>query len=687
MKFFLFTHLAADGIRRNGALYLPYCLMSSVMIMMFYILNYLQNAPWLDSVRGGNTIAPFLGFGVIVIVIFSVVLLFYANTFITRRRLREMGLYHVLGMGKADLIQLMLWENVFTTVASLAGGLLLGVVLSKAAEVFLQRLVKVSFDFSLMADHKVILQTLLVYVIVFIVLMGINFIRLAKSNPMELLKADKTGDKPPRGNALFALLGILILAGAYAIAISLKNPVDAALWFFVAVIMVIIATYLLFVSGSVVLCRILKKNKKYYYHPKHFVAVSQMVYRMKRNGAGLASICILATMVLVTTASTCSLYIGEEDCVRVQYPQEIKITARYNYSDYNIDTELLHTSLPKVREAADTYCPERTNGFEQFQTYSCITDGVFYIDSTHIEQAPKEDDRYLYFIPTETYNQMTEENRVLADDECMVLYQPNTGEERRIGTAFTISGGKPMQIKDTLPYTVIDKNIKNQYDGFIRVIMVVMNDVMDYLIPVYEANMQNGDNSSVLLYSYAFDMEGTDDEKLAVNNRIAQALYEKQEMLLGQDTDYDGSFYYTTRCRAEAASSFYTDYAILFFLGILLSIVFLVGAVLIIYYKQYSEGLEDRARFTIMQKVGMTDKEIRSTVNTQVFIVFLSPLLLAGVHLTFAFPFIWKILQVFNFFNLPLIIGTTVISFAVYGVFYGIVYNMTAKVYYHLIRR
>ena len=328
-KIDFYPRLAWDGIRKNKRLYLPYILTCAGMVMMFYIIHHLAAMPALDGMAGGSATKLTLGFGVWVIAVFALIFLTYTNSFLMRRRQKEFGLYNILGMGKKNLGMVYIWETVIVFVISMISGLVCGIGLSKMAELGLVRMLygEITYDFTI--SSEVILDTFLVFGVIFVFLFLKGMLTLWRLNAVSLLKSENTGEKPPRANYLLGLGGILILAAAYYIAVSIQSPLLALSWFIIAVIMVIIATYLLFVAGSVMMCRILQKNQKYYYQKNHFVAVSSMVYRMKRNGAGLASICILSTMVLVMMLGAGSLYFGAEDSLKTRYPREISVSVDF----------------------------------------------------------------------------------------------------------------------------------------------------------------------------------------------------------------------------------------------------------------------------------------------------------------------------------------------------------------------
>lgn len=349
MKRGFYPKLAMTGIARNRKTYIPYILTCTGMIMMFYIVSFLSRSDTVAAMLGGDTMQGILSLGSGVIFIFALIFLFYTNSFLIRRRKKEFGLYNILGMGKRNLAGILVWESVIIAALSYLGGLFCGILFSKLAELVMTRLLHGSVSLGFSVDWSAILRTLGLFAIIHCLILLNALRQIHVSNPVELLRSEAVGEKPPKSNWLLALLGVLILGGAYYLALTIEDPVAALVTFFLAVVMVIVATYLLFIAGSVVLCRLLQKSKRYYYKTNHFVSVSSMVYRMKRNGAGLASICILSTMVLVMISSTMCLYIGTEDTLRAQYPRNIIVETD------SLDTayiDAVHGAVEEVLERA-----------------------------------------------------------------------------------------------------------------------------------------------------------------------------------------------------------------------------------------------------------------------------------------------------------------------------------------------
>lgn len=538
----LYTRLAWDGIRKNGRLYLPYILTCVGMVTMYYMMSELCDSDLLRYMKGGGASHIILGLGSWVIAVFSALFLYYTYSFLIRRRQKEFGLYHVLGLGKRHIALLCVIETAMTAVIALAAGLAIGVGLSFAVELGLRSTMETEMAFTFSVNRSVVLQTVLVYLAIFALTLLSTLVKVGRGTAMSLLRSESYGEKPPKGNLFVTILGAVLLAAAYVMAVSIQEPLKALALFFVAVILVILATYLLFIAGSVALCRMLQKNRDYYYQPRHFVSVSSMAYRMKRNGAGLASICVLATMVLVMLSSSACLYFGAEDSLNATYPNELELT-------------------------------------------------------------------------------------VWAEDDAALS---------RLEKALTEAGA---------PYGV----------------------------NVWEKGTVTRDGE--IIWSAAFDTGLPQEQQLALSRDIGEAL---------RSTGEAWGYSYTSR--AEAADDFYGTYGSLFFIGIVLSVMFVCAAVLIIYYKQLCEGYEDQPRFAIMQKVGMTAADIRRSVNSQLLTVFFLPLAGAALHMAFAFPMIRRMLLIFELHNTGLFVATVLISFAVLAAVYTLVYKATSNAYYRIVR-
>ena len=409
MRHNIYPRLAWTGIRKNGRLYLPYILTCAGMVMMFYIVSFLASSEYLGSCRGGDMIQQLLSLGCGVIGVFAVIFLFYTNSFLMRRRKKEFGLYNILGMGKWNIARVLLWETLMIAGISLGAGGFGGILFSKLAELCIVNILKADAVFTMAVDTGGLGKTVVLFGIIFVLILANALRQLHFANPIELLHSENTGERPPRANWLFAVAGAALLAGAYYLAVTLEDPLEVVLLFFVAVVMVIIATYLLFISGSVTICRCLQKNKRYYYRTNHFVSVSSMVYRMRRNGAGLASICILCTMVLVMVSSTVCLYIGAEDSLHTRYPRQLNMTARTREAEM-----LSGGESKKLRELSEQVLSQYGRTAENVLDYriagmtACEQDGVFRTEDPGVYafRGNYRDVWQIYIVPLEDYNRL-----------------------------------------------------------------------------------------------------------------------------------------------------------------------------------------------------------------------------------------------------------------------------------------
>ena len=667
MKKSFYPKLALDGIRKNKRMYFPYILTGAVMVMMFYILRFLVDTPALASIKGGSVLSSILPLGCGVVAVFSLLFLFYTNSFLIKQRYREFGLYNVLGMDKINISRLMLWETFWTSGISIISGLVCGMAFSKAAELILLNILDAEITFNFNYSVSAIVVTALIYLAIYVLLLFNALIKVRISKPLQLMQKSSVGEKKIKCNWLFAVGGVVLLGIAYFIAVSIEEPLAALQLFFAAVLMVIIGTYLLFISGSVALCKLLQKNKKYYYNPKHFVSVSSMTYRMKRNGAGLASICILLTMVLVMLSSTASLYFGEEDSLNKRYPNGVNITYDFDTLD-GIGDE----SLNKQRKIIERYAPKGADlrGTRYAVTSGQFTDDGIILDYEHIDKVDYNRVGNLFIVSLDDYNTLMGEKRTLSDGECFIY----TDRLKTTWETFNVEFCEPCKVREQLTNYKADVN---SIVSTVPSVFIVVNDVMSFVEPLKDIKNMNGFN--MLEYTWILGLDyDTAEEEIATKQTIHEAIV--------KNTDDTHPFKkLSSESREEERFEFYEVYGSLFFIGIMLSVVFLMAAVLIIYYKQISEGYEDQSRFEIMQNVGMTKKDIRKSINSQMLTVFFLPLVMAGLHLGFAFPCISKILKLFLFDNIMFNIIVTIACFLIFGVFYGIVYKITSGSYYAIV--
>ncbi|MDE6470808.1 MAG: FtsX-like permease family protein [Eubacterium sp.] len=665
MKLGIYPQLAINSIQKNKRLYTPYILTCSGMIMMFYIMAFLANGKAIENMLGAEFIYLVLNLGCIVIGVFSLIFLFYTNSFLIRRRKKEFGLYNILGMGKPNLAIVLICESVIITIISLAIGLFFGILFSKFAELVMVNILKLDADFSFRIEWSAVKITVMLFAAIFLLLLINTLRQIRLSEPIEMLRSENTGEKPPKSNVLLAVLGVAILAGAYYIAVTIKEPLTALLLFFVAVVMVIAATYMLFITGSVSVCKALQKNKNYYYKTNHFVSTSSMIYRMKRNGAGLASICILCTMVLVMISSTTCLYTGAENSINSSYPRDILVEA------VSSQISKLENTQPIIEENALQAAEDAKLTPQNILNY-CCAQYIVKTDGNKINSHNDYADCELAFIvSTDDYNRITDNQESLADDEVMIYRSKNKKFKE---SEIIIENTNTYKVKKVLP-----EFITNNIDGMnvLSSLYIVVNDVESFIKPVEKLADFKGDRAITFRQYYGYNLDCEDKEQLEIFKQLSSAI----------NTIADNNDLRSLQChsRADERAGFYDLFGSLFFLGILLGIVFIFAAVLIIYYKQISEGYEDQSRFEIMQKVGMDKKEIRKSINSQVLTVFFLPLAMSAVHLGFAFPMIYKMLILFGITDLKFLILITLACFALFALFYILVYKITSKAYYSIV--
>lgn len=671
----LYPKLAAGGIKKNRQTYLPYILTCSGMIMMYYIVSFLSKSSLVANMKGGDIMQVMLVLGCWVMIFFSAIFLFYTNSFLIRRRKKEFGLYNILGMGKRNIARILVWETLIVFAVSFVAGNGLGILFSKLAELVFVNIFDIEVSFEFRVEPQSVLDSAIIYAVIFVIILVNALRQIRLSNPIELLRSENIGEKPPKSNWLLALLGTILLAIAYYMAVTIENPISAVFAFFFAVLMVIAATYLLFIAGSVVICRILQKNKKYYYKTNHFVSVSSMIYRMKRNGAGLASICILSTMVLVTLSSTICLYVGEEDILKERYPRDILITA---YSAEEIDIARIHgiadAALEKYGES-----PKNEIEYRYISISGAFENGSVVLDPTSMDAATA-DVRTFTFVPIQDYNKLTGNALTLSGNDVYIAGS-NSGYKFNC-----------ISIKELGEFNIVGEADGFVFTGETAAFMVpdiyIFTSDMDVIMNIYEKQLEVYEPryASSLHYYIGFDLDCDEDTQLKIYEEIYHGIKQaKDEMIAaGAEDEWHG---YRVESITNDKEEFYTLYGGLFFLGIILGSVFIFAAALIMYYKQISEGYEDKNRFTILQKVGMTQKEIRQSVNSQVLTVFFLPLAAAAVHMTFAFPIVSRLLALFSLSNITLFAVVTLICFGMFAALYILVYVFTSRSYYNIVSR
>lgn len=608
---------------------------------------------------GGDTVQMMLSFGFVVVAIFSAVFLLYTNSFLIKRRKKEFGLFNVLGMEKKHLARIMMYETIYIAVISISAGLIGGIVLSKAMFLLLLKLLRFEVQMGFEISGSAIVFALLLFGTIFFLTLLSNLRQVHLAKPIELLKGGQVGEREPKAKWLLTLSGLASMGTGYYLALTAESPIAALTLFFVAVILVMIGTYCLFTAGSIALLKLLRKNKSYYYRPNRFTTVSGLMYRMQRNAVGLANICILSTMVLVTLSTTVALFVGVEDVLKTRYPRDIVISS-YGITDEYIDN--LGATVAQVLENHNLVMQDPME-YRMLSFVGIAQGNEFLTDEPSLNISPSRL-KTLCFIPSEDYSGLTGEEVQLAQDE-VLLYSQGADYEYEslsvLGRTFSVR----KQLNE-LP-AVTEWDISGRH-------FLIVKD-MDVVEEMYHAQADvYGEHGSKLTYHLQFDFPGDVSEE----GEIAFYKDLRSSLPSGGVSRYIES-------REAVKDEFYSLYGGLFFLGLFLGILFIMGTVLIIYYKQITEGYEDKERFAIMQKVGMSREEVKRSIRSQVLTVFFLPLIVATVHISVAFPFITKLLAVFSLRNTLLFATCTGGTVLIFALFYGLVYHRTARVYYRIV--
>ena len=641
MNNFIYEKLAVTNLKNNRKTYVHYIFTGVLTVMMFYIIDALSRGKGITQ----NTLKICLQYATGVIIVFAVIFLFYTNSFLIKRRKKEIGVYNILGMGKRHIARMMAVETILTAGISILGGLVFGIIFGKLMYLLLLKILHNSVDMQFSVNGIAIVQTVILFAGIFLLTYLYNILQIQLVNPVELLHGGNQGEKEPKSRWLLVIVGVAALGNGYWIALTTEAPLEALLKFFVAVVCVIIGTYALFIAGSIVVLKILRKNKAYYYNPKHFTSVSGMIYRMKQNGAGLANICVLSTMVLVMVSTTVSLYAGMEDILDSRFPRDVSIVC--NEADTNKE-ETLQRLIKEQCEKAGVKITDRVR--YRYGSMNAVLKGN---NLEKVEQYyPDNHFYYVEMITQEEYNRIEKQNVSLKEQEILTYTTNGKCGKKQINIA-----GQNYQVKKELSeMTSQPKSTAEMY----KTLYIVF------------ANAEQIERIESFSYADKFNLKGDDGKQKEALEQIQNEFYEKFP---------DG----TMESRMLSRSSFYELYGGLFFIGIYLGSMFIMATVLIIYYKQISEGYDDRERYQIMQKVGMSKKEVKRSIRSQVLSVFFLPLVVAVIHVAVAFKVMTKILGVLNLTNVSLFAVCTIITIAVFAVFYIIVYSITAKEYYRIV--
>ena len=667
-KLAFYARLAMQNLFKNRLFYGPNLLACTLCAALFYIVRFLAYSDMVPQMRGAYYVSFMLELGTIVLAVVMMSILIYANGFIMKRRQKELGLYNILGMEKRQVAHVLILESMFLGLGSLVLGLGTGVLFSKLALMGLLRLLKFEIPLGFEVSVLGMVETALVMGGVFLLLILRNLWILHLSRPVDLLRSGNVGEAEPHSRRFMAAMGVLFLGAGYTIAVTIRNPLGAFLLFFVAVLLVIIGNYCLFTATSVVILKALRKNKAFYYKPRHFTAVSGMLYRMKQNAKGMHNICILATMLLVTISTTVCMYAGSEESLRRMYPDEIALSGHLDTAEEALtgDFDALEAAYRRAVEQAGLSADTLTGRLQL--SFAAGRKGDSF--SLYVENDLGMSVYSLDFMVLEDYNRLTGRSATLAPDE-VLCYNPG---DVPLGDTLRIAG-KSWRVKEILTdYPVHGASFAATAGGSGQLFFVLAD--REALVAVDTLQLSAyGSNASNIDYEVTLNAGAGQAETKACLDALCRVWNE-----------HFPAHGYRTSCRAEAADDYYGMNGSFLFLGIFLGLAFLIATVLMIYYKQISEGYEDRQRFVILQKVGMSRREVRATIRTQVLMVFFVPLLMAAVHMSFAFPMISRLLSLFSLNNVSLFLLCSLITFLVFALVYVAVYLVTARKYYQIVR-
>ena len=649
-----FPRLALVNLARSGRFYGPYLLSCGLTAAMYYILSYLTRSDIVSSVRGAGYLQSLMYIGTLVVALFAVILLLYANSFVMKRRRRELGLYNILGLEKRHIAHVMVWETLYCAAASILGGLAAGVLLSKLVLLLLLRISRLPVQYGFEISLPAMANTAALFGVLFLLTLVWNLAGLLRSRPVELLRSASTGEREPRTKRLLALLGVVTLGAGYATALTAEDPFTALAYFFLAVVLVMIGTYCLFTAGSIALLKHLRNSPRYYYQPKHFTAVAGLLYRMKQNAVGLANICILSTMVLVTVSTTVSLYAGLEDSLDRIFPYDVDVIQDITEGSGEDDAAITAENLATLQAAA-----ERSGRKVELIQWFTQTDTIgAYSGNTFSLSTQGSTDTQIDLLTADEYGRLTGHTVDLEPDEVLVQT-----ENIALPETFYIED-LPFHVAGTITDFPRHNSTVVITGQTSRVSLVVADESV---ISAVKALDPDGVYQEIHLQ---MNVDGTDTEKLAFVDSLSGLGFRNTS---------------STTSRQDNAIDYYTMYGGFLFLGVFLGLLFLLSTVLIIYYKQISEGYEDQRRYQILRQVGMSPREVRASIRSQVLLVFFLPLVTAGIHVAAAFPMLCKMLELFNLYDTRLFALSTAGTLLAFCAIYALVYGLTARAYRRIV--
>lgn len=668
----LYFKLAKTNLSNNKPFYIPYIISSIITVAMLYMMSFLSDNKGLNKIMGADSLAIIFRLGVGIIVIFSYIFLFYTNSFIIKRRKKEIGVYNILGMEKRHLSKVLFVETIYSAIISLVCGIIVGIAFSKFILMVLYGIIGIHKTVEFFVNIHGIILCVVSFGILFLLTFLYNFMQIKLANPIELLHGTNVGEREPKTKIFMTIVGVVCLAIAYYIAITTENPLNVLTLFFVAVLLVIIGTFALFTAGSIALLKLLRNNKKFYYNKRHFMAVSGMLYRMKQNAAGLASICILSTMVLVVISTTVSMYVGIQDELMARYPNDVCVTVDYN-SVIDKSSEIEKAIFDEIDSAE----VKNKKAFSYLSVFVGQKGDDFTTDKEHLSYQ----NSYLFYI-------LSKDDFIKKDSS----FKDKIGNISK-GEAVVVLNKKydKKDIKIFGKNYKVNKSFEHTEDNDLYMISTLNG--LGYIILDNDESVQElydmqekmlGKGANYYTNKIRFDFKsGNKKQKAAAYKKIDNAV---KKYFKENKNDKKEISSYWVESRQENEQNFYLLYGGLFFLGIFLGTMFLIVTVMIIFYKQITEGYDDRERYQILEKVGMSSREVKDTIKSQIRIVFVLPIFAAAVHVTAAFPMVNRILKMLNLNNEKLFAGCLAATIIVFAVIYYLVFKVTSRAYYKIVK-
>ena len=656
----MFNKLAIQNIRNNKNTFGPFALCTATMVALFYMILSITRQVQKGGFYGADAMNQVMVFGCWVCGIFSVMVILYTNNFMIKKRSKELGLYSMLGMDKKHISKVLFWEMVDSGLASILAGLAVGLSFSKLVFMGMEKLIKLNTGIKFTIEARPIIMTVSVFVSVFAIAIIFNFIRVFRMKPIELMRSTSFGEKEPKANWFIAILGIACLAIGYYIAITTENPIKAMSMFFIAVLFVIAGTYFTFISSAVAILKLLKKNKNYFYKKNHFVTISGLIYRMKANAVGLANICILSTAVLVILFSTSALLIGTEESINNIYPEDVFVSCG------NVSGKTDSIDVKKFEQVAKKNLSTNNLSIKDVE-YKFFSSVVAKFDGNTLIATEQMDDfdnmSFIYIASAEDFSRKIGKEILLAEDEFLWY----SSVDREFKNQELVIGNKKMKMAGKLE----DKYAMNDNVTIINeTATMIVKDLATVENLIKSMSKMFGDKGIVMSFSYSYNLDGSIQDKTTYGKTL-----DKEFKKVIPEVD-------SVSCKNNIRQDYINLYGSLFFIGIFIGIMFLVTTVMIIYYKQISEGYEDREKFQILKKVGMSDREIKGTIRNQILTVFFIPIIVAVIHIVAAFKAIQRIMIIFGITSLQLLIVCLVATVLVYIVVYALIYGVTARSYY-----